>query len=121
MGYDWYAMIRLMTDEEGNPMVFQGAELVPYEPLHYLVPSEHREYLKMRGHHLRVYTDPLEQEHPSCEVDPYDILDVFPSWTTVIKTIDVELYDWTEEHHNGLKAALTWFREKGIYRINWSW
>ncbi len=120
MGYDWYAMIHLMMDEEGNPMVWEGSHLVPYQPLHFLVPSEHREFLKMRGPHLRIYTDSLEDEHPTWEVDPYYIVDVFPSWTTVMKTIDVELYDWTEEKHNALRAALEWMHEKMIYRIVWS-
>lgn len=127
MGYDWSIILSLRLDPATGKAAFYNlqssrVELTPFNPADFVVPEEYREFIQMRGHHLQVYTKPVEEDSKEYGVTRYDavpseILHFYPSWESILEKDPY--IDWTEEEHTKLKEALKWFDSKGCYKVEW--
>lgn len=122
MGFDWFITLSFHIDEStGLPYVWgPGLQRQPYNPEDYCVPEQYRQFVYLRGHLFHEYTRGAEV-NDTYECNTSVILEHFPSWTEITEVDDFEHYDWSEEKHNLLKEALTWFSSKDHFNVSWSY
>lgn len=113
MGFDWLLYIYAPIDPTTGIPSWLDKD--------FAVPVNYRRFLSMRGHMFHAYTDPIEEMYHTLNCSPTDMLHYFPDWDDVQGEYTVKDYDWTEADHTLLKEALTWFADKGCFKIEWSY
>ena len=115
MGFDLFIQISLpVNPTTGAPSVWlANGTYGPFVPDDYTVPEMFRQFLWQRGPHWHKY---IERFDDSFDCTAGEFLHNYPEWS------DLEGWDWwTEADHDSFKAALSWFSEKGCFRLSWSY
>ena len=120
MGIDFFINLTLMID----PFVLRygpnGFHKDKFDGKDFIVPEEYRQFLSMRGPHLKAYLD-LERNYAEIDV----LLTQFPTWEKVKNEIeDFEDEYWNEGDHNLFHKALQWFSNEprtGSFISRWSY
>jgi len=121
MGFDFDILLSLRIDKATGLPIVGWTTPVPYSPEDHQVPENFRKFLKMRGHHLRYYTQTAELDSGGTLVDAASFKFYFPTWESINDECDWSNYDWSEELHHEFKEAVTWFAEKDIFTVQWSY
>jgi len=122
MGFDIYISCSFRICEETGRLFYfgrKGEKVYDIPPR--IVPEEHRDFVKMRGHHFGIYTR-LVTDDMSTSAENF--VDKYPCWDDVTEDNDYEEYSnyWNEEMHDKLYAALKWFSEQQLcYMISWDY
>ena len=127
MGFDLHIGLRILINKtNGLPSVWgTGSEaftLIPFIPTDYIVPSDFRRFIDLKGKIFNAYIDTFTLEDPTSEVDCSSFLDYFPTWDTIQESSEYEDCEeyWTEKDHSEFKEAIEWFVSKGSFHVHWS-
>ena len=122
MGYYMYVMLQVPIDQtSGQPSEFNVRGLTTLNLCNYVVPEEHRKYINNHGWIFHEYVPKSCREDLGKHVDAAYMAKYIPDWTTFKTRIPSDWVDeWTEDKHNGFKAAMEWFGMKGYYTVSWS-
>jgi hypothetical protein len=123
MGFDIYISCSLnICKETGKLYYYGGARFEKiYNIPQLVVPEEHREFVRMRGHLFGIYTR-LVTDETSTSVANF--LDKYPEWSDITESSDFEEYaeGWNEDMHERFYAALIWFSLQDMnYMICWDY
>ena len=106
----------------GQPSQYTDAGLKPIDLCSYVVPEEHRKYIKNRGWIFHEYVPRSCRDDLGCSVDAEYLARYIPTWEEFKTSIPSDWSDeWTEAKHNEFKAAMDWFGMKGCYTVSWSY
>ena len=104
----------------GQPSEYTATGMKPVNLCNYVVPEEHRKYIRNRGWLFHEYVKLWREE-----IGTQGCLLLFrgciPTWDEFKCRIPLDWVDeWTETKHNEFKAAMEWFGSKG-YMVTWSY
>ena len=121
MGYDMILTIQIPIDSvSGQPSQYTDSGMKPIDLCSYVVPEEHRKYIRNRGWIFHEYVPESYKEDTSVEADY--MARSMPTWDELKQRIPEDWIDiWREEDHDGFKAAMEWFGAMGIYTVTWSY
>ena len=128
MGFDLYIGLTLLIDDKtGLPYVYNSDNSrKPFNPLDFIVPENHRERLKQRGHIFHYYIRDINGSDTMNTISTTAFLEKYPDWEDIKSSMDLdgedeESYSWTEKDHDDFKEALQWFSSKEYFSISWSY
>lgn len=120
MGFDIYITCTFRICEKTGRLFYYGLQSEKvYDVIPAIVPQEHREFVKMRGHIFGIYTRFVTDE-TSTSVENF--VDKYPEWSDIEEDGEYEEYAsfWNEDMHDRFYAALKWFAGQTIcYMISW--
>ena len=109
----------------GQPSEYTATGMKPANLCNYVVPEEHRKYIRNRGWLFHEYVK-LSREDSGYSLDPTYLdtsylAECIPTWDEFKCRIPSDWIDeWTETKHNEFEAAMNWFGSKG-YIVTWSY
>ena len=126
MGYYMTVTLQVYIDPiSGQPSEYTETGLKPINLCNYVVPEEHRKYIRNRGWLFHEYVK-LSREDSGYSLDATyleasHLAECIPTWAEFKCRIPSDWVDeWTEARHNEFEAAMNWFGSKG-YIVTWSY
>jgi hypothetical protein len=121
MGFDIYITCSFRISSETGRLFYYGNKCQKVYDMPPIVPEEHREFVKMRGHIFGIYTRLVTDEMSTSVAN---FVDKYPEWSDIVEDGDYDEYMkfWNEDRHDRFYAALKWFAEQEIcYMISWDY
>jgi hypothetical protein len=124
MGFDIHIYCSFSICKETGKLFYYGGPSglqKIYDISNIVIPEEHREFVRMRGHLFGIYTRFITDEMSTSVTN---FVDKYPEWSDIMESSDFEecASHWNEDMHDRFYAALKWFADQQMcYMICWDY